>query len=119
MARIVVADDDDAVRELIVRVLGDHVVLPARDGKEAIEIARREKPDLVILDIGMPGKDGVDACRDLKYDPELKSIPILMLTGKGKMAAMEESFEARADDYMQKPFTGRVLAARVEALLKK
>lgn len=119
MAKIIVVDDEKEIRQLINRCLPDHQVFLAGGGDEAIKIAREEKADLVILDIGMPGKNGLETCRDLRLDPDLKDIPILMLTGHGKMEMVEESFRALANDYMQKPFMPKILAARVNALLKK
>jgi len=119
MARIVAADDDPEIREVVQETLTGHTVHLAPDGRAALELVRAEKPDLVVLDVMMPHRDGFSVCRAIKGDAALKGTRVLMLTAQEKMAEVEEGFAAGADDYLTKPFSPKVLAARVEALLKK
>ncbi len=118
MGKIVAADDDAMVLEVISKSLYGHDVLTASNGQEALDLVRKENPDLVILDIAMPVMDGIQACKTIKWDPKLKHIPVLMLTGKGGFSNVEESFDAQANDMLMKPFSPRVLVAHVADLLK-
>ena len=94
-------------------------VLTSEDGGEAIEKARKEKPDLLILDLMLPGTDGREVCRSLKGDDRTASIPILMLTAKGEEIDVVVGLELGADDYVTKPFSPKVLVARAKALLRR
>lgn len=117
VARILVADDDAAVRDLVREVLHEYAVEAVADGNEALRRAREESPDLIILDVKMPGADGFVVCDLLKRDEATRRIPVLMLTGQGGMSQVEQGFSLRADDYIVKPFRPRVLEGRVRALL--
>ena len=120
MKRILIVDDQKEVRELVEMTLGvgDYQVLQAKSGKEAVEIVKLEKPDLIIMDVMMPGKiDGLEATRILKKDPETKACTIIMLTAKGQEADKEEGFNAGADDYFAKPFSPLELIKKVEEVL--
>ena len=121
MARIVIADDDADIRELVVFKLrhGGHEVIPVGDGAAAVEACRSEKPDLVILDVMMPGMSGLEAARALREDETLGGLPIMMLTARAQESDIDQGFSAGADDYIVKPFSPRELAARVDAVLAK
>ncbi len=119
MARIVIADDDADIRELVVFKLrhAGHEVLPVADGTAALEACLSSKPDLVILDVMMPGMSGLEAARALRADPTMVGVPIIMLTARAQESDIEQGFEAGADDYVVKPFSPRELALRVAAVL--
>jgi DNA-binding response OmpR family regulator len=121
MARIVIADDDADIRELVVFKLrhGGHEVVPVGDGAAAVEACRNEKPDLVILDVMMPGMSGLEAARALREDGDLAGLPIIILTARAQESDIDQGFQAGADDYIVKPFSPRELAARVDAVLAK
>ena len=121
MARIVIADDDADIRELVVFKLrhGGHDVVPVGDGAAAVEACTAEKPDLVILDVMMPGMSGLDAARALRADSNMDGLPIIMLTARAQESDIEQGFEAGADDYIVKPFSPRELASRVSAVLAR
>jgi two-component system response regulator MprA len=117
--RILVVDDDPSVTSLLRRgfTYEGYEVHTAASGPEALVIAREKPPDLVVLDIMMPGMDGLDVCRRLREaDPAL---PILMLTAKDAPADQIAGLDTGADDYVTKPFSFELLAARVRALLRR
>jgi len=116
---ILVVDDDADLREIVARRL-ERVgvkVLEAVDGDEAIRMTRAEQPDLVLMDIMMPGTDGVTACRTLKEDPETEAIPIIMLTAKVDTETNLSSLVYGALDFLEKPVSLDVLLAVLEKYL--
>ena len=117
--RILVVDDDSSVTSVLKRGLGyeGYTVDVASTGKEGMEIARQRSPDLVILDIMMPGINGLEVCRRLRSVDE--KLPILMLTAKDAVSDQVLGLETGADDYIVKPFVFEVLLARVRALLRR
>jgi len=119
--QILIVDDDKDVAETIERTLvrAGYQTLVAYRGADALEMARRAKPDLVVLDVMMPGMSGIEVCRHVRANPELASIPILFLTARGEISDKIEGFEAGADDYLTKPFDLRELQLRVRALLRR
>lgn len=120
MKRILIVDDQVEVRELVEVTLrsDDYQVFQAKSGEEAIEIARSVKPDLIIMDIMMPGgMDGLEATRALKNDPETKGSIIIMLTAKGQEADKKIGLQVGADDYFAKPFSPLELIEKVEEVL--
>ncbi|MEW5960130.1 MAG: response regulator transcription factor [Chloroflexota bacterium] len=120
MANILVVDDEERVALTIERSLQrEYQVRVANNGTDALKIARRINPDLIILDIIMPGIDGLQVCRELRSDPILQFVPILFLTARGRVEDKLEGFEAGADDYLTKPFDVRELLLRVKAILKR
>jgi DNA-binding response OmpR family regulator len=122
MRKILIVDDRTEVRELVeVTLRGkDYEILQAESGEKAIEIARKEKPELIIMDIMMPGgMDGLEACRILKEDSETRSAKIIMLTGKGQEIDRQEGVEVGADDYFTKPFSPLELLKKVEEVLRQ
>ncbi len=119
MALIVAVDDDPDILALVGDTLLDHEVLTAADGKSGLALARAKKPALVVLDVTMPGGlSGHQVCETIKTDPALAGMKVMMLTGAGAMQEIETGFAHKADDYIVKPFSPRVLAARVDQLLK-
>jgi two-component system response regulator MtrA len=119
MARILVADDDEDIRMLVVMRLqhSGHDVAQAGDGASAVESCRQDAPDLVVLDLMMPGMNGLDACRTIRSDPALAKTPVILLTARAQSSDVEAGLAAGADDYITKPFSPRDLAERVDALL--
>ncbi|MCL4805922.1 MAG: response regulator transcription factor [Anaerolineae bacterium] len=117
-SRILLVEDDVTLRETIAYNLRNqgYDVLPAADGPAALEIARREGPDLMLLDVMLPGIDGFEVCRILRKET---SVPILMLTARSDEIDRVVGLEMGADDYLTKPFSMRELMARVKALLRR
>ena len=120
MARIIYVEDDELVGELVQQVLTDagHLVGVINHGTLAYETIAFKKPDLVILDRGLPGMQGVDILTALRRLPGLYLTPVLMLTAKGGEASVDEAMEAGANDYLVKPFEPEELVRRVEQVLK-
>jgi len=121
MARVLVVDDE---RDLVWAVrysLSDagYEVLTAHDGMAALAVARRHPPDLIILDISMPGIDGLEVCRRVRGDRSLARVPILFLTVRSAVADRVKGLDQGADDYLVKPFDLGELKARVKALLRR
>jgi two-component system, OmpR family, phosphate regulon response regulator PhoB len=118
--RVLLADDDPSLLRLISTTLGsdDFDLLQAGDGQEALELARRERPDLILLDINMPRLDGFQVCQALKNDPETASIKVVMLTARGGDADRARGRECGADDYFVKPFSPIQLLNKVYSLLE-
>lgn len=119
--RILLVEDEEDIAALIklqAELAGYklHVEVDGINGYRAIE---REKPDLVILDIMLPGENGLDVCRRVKNNPELKNIPILILSAKGEELDIVLGLELGADDYVQKPFSPKVLFSRIKAILRR
>ena len=121
MAAILVIDDDEMVArsiELSLRHSGFHVSV-SHSGVVGLKAARREPPDLVILDIIMPGMDGYEVCRQLRADPFLTNVPVLFLTARSKDEDKIEGFRVGGDDYLTKPFNIDELILRVKAILRR
>jgi DNA-binding response OmpR family regulator len=117
--KILAADDDPALLTMLADTLavGGYAVTTASDGREAVEVARRDHPDLIILDVTMPGIDGIEAVRTLRDDERTRDTIILLLTAVRAEKAVEASFQSGADDYIIKPFTISHLLARVQTWL--
>ena len=121
MTTILVIDDDELVSRTLQRALkmyGYHVMV-SNSGTEGLQLARRHKPDLFILDIMMPGADGYQVCRQIRGDPMLSDLPVLFLTAKLKDEDKIEGFRAGADDYLTKPFNMEELQLRVKAIMRR
>ncbi len=118
MARLLVVDDDPTVREVVVSYLraARHEVTEAADGEEALEEMRSLPADLVVLDLMMPGIDGLEVCRRLRTTT---NVPIIMLTALGSETDRVVGLEMGADDYLTKPFSPRELVLRVESVLRR
>jgi CheY-like chemotaxis protein len=119
MSRILVVDDEDDVRNLLVMIFRDagYDVASAQNGKEAVEKARKEKPDLIFLDILMPVMDGFEACSRLKKDPTTKDIFIAFLTAKDMPQDWDRGLQSEADVYIAKPFNNERLLFVARELL--
>lgn len=119
--QILVVDDERDIQELVSYNLikNGYQVTTVATGEEAITRARSDLPDLVVLDLMLPGVDGLDVCKALKNDPKTAHLPVIMLTAKGEEVDVVTGLEVGADDYITKPFSPRVLVARVRALFRK
>jgi two-component system phosphate regulon response regulator PhoB len=118
---VLVIDDEPDLVKLVDHNLtkAGYLVLTARDGESGLSTARKHSPDVVILDVMMPGLDGFEVCKRLRSDPATAAAPVLMLTAKAEEADRVLGLELGADDYLVKPFSVRELAARVKALLRR
>ncbi len=119
--KILVVEDEKNITKVVTYNLEreGYQVITARDGEEGLAKARKELPDLVVLDLMLPKLDGLEVCRQLKSDPKSARIPIIMLTAKTQEADRVVGLEMGADDYVAKPFSVRELAARVKAVLRR
>jgi len=121
MARILVIEDTENTRVLLQRrlKLKNHDVLTAEDAERGLVVAQSEKPDLILMDVGLPGMDGWEATRQLKTDPATSSIPVIALTAHAMHSDREKAQAAGCDDYETKPIEFNSLFARMETLLAK
>jgi two-component system phosphate regulon response regulator PhoB len=119
--RILVVEDDADIRELLQYSLAreGHEVIAAADGKAALAAARRAPPDLVLLDLMLPGVDGLEVCRQLRADRSTSGAAIIMVTAKGEESDVVLGLGLGADDYVVKPFKTNELVARVKAVLRR
>jgi CheY-like chemotaxis protein len=119
--KVLVVDDEKFVRELIKIKLGrcGLTVIEATNGLEAIETARNQKPDIILMDVMMPKMNGFEACEKLKSNPDTARIPIVMLTARGEQANLEKGLALGATDYMSKPFSPQKLAELVIEILTR
>jgi two-component system alkaline phosphatase synthesis response regulator PhoP len=124
--KILIVDDDPDLVEAVTMILKSKKfdVVAAYNGKEGIEKVKRERPDLVVLDVMMPEKDGYSVCKELKSDPQWSHVPILLLTAVASHVpttrfTQQMGMETEADDYIDKPVEPEVLVKRIETLLAK
>jgi len=119
--RIVVVEDEATLLELLTFNLAKEgfLVCPCASGEEGLAAARRSPPDLVLLDLMLPGIDGLAVCRALKGDPQTAKVPVVMLTARGEESDIVAGLELGADDYVTKPFSPRVLLARLRSVLRR
>jgi CheY-like chemotaxis protein len=119
-ARILIVDDEAQNLELMEAMLGasGYEVFLAREGKEALRLARERRPDLILLDLMMPGLSGFEVCARIKTDPQTAGIPVLFVTALNQISDKERAMAAGGDDFLTKPFQRTELLTRVEALLK-
>lgn len=119
--RILVVDDEPDILELIRYNLtrNNYEMSGVASGEEAFASVRRSPPDLVVLDLMLPGIDGLEVCRRLKNDVRTSAIPVIILSAKGEEADVVAGLELGADDYLSKPFSPRVLLARIKAVLRR
>jgi CheY-like chemotaxis protein len=121
--KILIADDEEPLRLLVRATLEDesgegrYEIIEAIDGNEALEMARRERPELILLDIQMPGLSGLEVCKMLKDDPVTSDLMIVMLTARGQQSDRERGFAAGADDYFAKPFSPLELLQLVDRVM--
>lgn len=118
---ILIVDDDELVALTIKRALSEagYTVMVAHSGMEAIQQVRRIPPDLMVLDVSMPGIDGYAVCREIRNDSRLSDLPVLFLTARGGEADRIQGLVAGADDYMAKPFNHEELLLRIQAILRR
>lgn len=117
---LVVDDEQDLVKLIRYHLEKDgYKVITAYNGDDALFLTRKERPELIILDLMLPGIDGLEVCRKLKADQELAHPAIIMLTAKGEEADITKGLKLGADDYMTKPFSPKELVARVQAVLRR
>lgn len=121
MHRILIVEDEQDIADLIGFNLqrAGFEVLKAYDGLTGTEVALRERPDLIVLDIMLPGRDGYGVFRELRRDPRSVGIPVIMLTARAQTEDRIQGLEAGADDYLTKPFSPKELLLRVQAILKR
>ena len=119
MKKILIADDDTQVHDLLTRTLDceEYEIIHAYDGVEAMKSITKNLPDLVILDIVMPGKDGRDICREIKQNQAMRDIKILMLTSKDQQFERRIGVELGADDYEVKPFSPSYIGTKIKRML--
>ena len=118
---ILIVDDEKDILELLeynLRKEG-YVTVPCQSGEEAVKTAVKIKPDLIALDLMLPGIDGIEVCRMLKIKEETRQIPIIMITAKGDDSDQIIGLEIGADDYVTKPFSPKVLIARIRSLIRR
>lgn len=121
MCQILIADDDQAMLQMVEQVL-DHegyAVLSAGSVEEALDIIESTTPDLFLIDLALPGKDGVELCRVLRSNEATTNAPIIFLTGHNNVYSAAQALEAGGDDYIRKPFAVRELTARIRAHLRR
>src|SRR5207249_8416628 len=116
--KVLVVDDEPAMVGVIGAILGQagHRIIPAYDGTEALRRFKEEDPDLVLLDLAMPGLDGVVVCREIRA---VSDAPIIVVSGESNLTVTVELLDAGADDYIRKPFRGEELLARSRAVLRR
>jgi len=121
MAKILIAEDERDIRDLITFTLGfaGFDVIAAANGEEALNLARQENPDLILMDVRMPHMTGYEACAAMKADAKMKDIPVIFLSAKGQDAEIQTGLQAGAVDYLLKPFAPDQLTARIQAVLAK
>lgn len=121
MQKVLMLEDEPNIRQLVRFHLEKEgfEVAEADNGIKGLELVRSEKPELVLLDLMLPGMDGLEVCRNLKGKPETAAIPVIMLTAKSEEIDKVIGLELGADDYMTKPFSPRELTARVKAVLRR
>ena len=118
MEKILIADDEQLMRQLVIDFLKPegYEILEASDGKEALEVYDKEHPDLILLDVMMPGYDGWTVCREIRRE---STVPIMMLTAKGEEIDQLFAYDLGADEYITKPFSPKILVAKIKALLRR
>lgn len=118
---ILVVEDEEDLRDIVIYNLerDGYKTVGVESGEQGLESAIRLRPDLVILDLMLPGMNGMDVCRQLKQADDTKSIPIIMASAKGEEADIVSGLELGADDYVTKPFSPRILLARVRSVLRR
>ncbi len=118
MEKILIADDEQLMRQLVIDFLKPegYEILEASDGKEALDIYDKEHPDLILLDVMMPGYDGWTVCREIRRE---STVPIMMLTAKGEEIDQLFAYDLGADEYITKPFSPKILVAKIKAILRR
>jgi DNA-binding response OmpR family regulator len=120
VATVLVADDDRTILDLVAFTLrgAGHRVVACTDGPSVLSAARLERPDLILLDVAMPGVTGLEVCRTLRAESGTAGVPVVMLTARAQWFDVSTGFESGADDYIVKPFNPSDLVQRVELMLR-
>lgn len=118
-ARILVCDNEAVLRALVRDALatGDYDIVEARDGDESVEVAKASEPDLIVLDMMMPGRSGLEVLEELRAEPHFSETPVIMLTARAQAADRQAAADAGASHFLPKPFSPLALASLVEELL--
>jgi two-component system phosphate regulon response regulator PhoB len=118
---ILVVEDEEEIQELIIYNLSKEGFRTSAvtSGEEALKRARAERLDLILLDLMLPGMDGLDVCKALRKDEKTQTVPVVMLTAKGEESDVVTGLELGADDYIVKPFSPKVLVARIKSVLRR
>ncbi len=119
--KILIVEDEEDILELLSAVfddLGEYRIVYARDGEEALRMARANNPDIILLDIQLPKVNGYEVCKSVKSDPAMSNSKVLMLSGMAQSSNWLRAKEAGADDYITKPFESTALIEKVQALLR-
>ncbi|NWG06626.1 MAG: response regulator [Chloroflexi bacterium] len=121
MAKILIAEDERDIRDLVAFTLrfAGYEVFTASNGEEAVDLAPKVNPDLILMDVRMPRMTGYEACRAMKANPDLKDIPVVFLSAKGQESEIQQGLDAGAEEYLLKPFAPDQLTTRVKAILAK
>jgi CheY-like chemotaxis protein len=121
MAKILIAEDERDIRDLVAFTLrfAGHEVFSASNGEEAVEMAPKINPDLILMDVRMPRMTGYEACKAMKADPDLKDIPVVFLTARGQDTEIQQGLEVGAEEYLLKPFAPDHLTSRIKTILAK
>lgn len=121
MSKILVAEDESHIMILIQRKLesAGHTIISTADGNEALEMALNDKPDLLLLDVMLPEREGLEICKEVKTQLGADAPPVILISARGQQIDVEEGVKAGADDYIIKPFSPRLLLERVELALRK
>jgi CheY-like chemotaxis protein len=121
MAKILIAEDEHDIRDLITFTLrfAGYEVKAAANGEEAVNMARQEIPDLILMDVRMPRMTGYEACQMIKRDPKLKDIPVIFLSAKGQESEIQAGIDAGAEDYLLKPFAPAQLTQQIQTVLAR
>ena len=121
MAKILIAEDERDIRDLVAFTLrfAGHEVFTATNGEEALEMAPKVIPDLILMDVRMPRMTGYEACKAMKVNSELKDIPVVFLSAKGQESEIQQGLDAGAEKYLLKPFAPDYLTVQVKEILAK
>jgi two-component system alkaline phosphatase synthesis response regulator PhoP len=121
MKKILIAEDERDIRDLVSFTLqfAGYQVVAAADGQEAVELAIREQPDMILMDVRMPRLSGYEACKRIKAEPSLVDVPVVFLSAKGQDSEIRLGLEAGAQEYVVKPFAPAELVEKVKSLLAK
>jgi CheY-like chemotaxis protein len=121
MAKILIAEDERDIRDLVAFTLrfAGHEVFTAANGEEAVDMAPKVNPDIILMDVRMPRMTGYEACKLMKQNPDLRDIPVVFLSAKGQEAEIQQGLEAGAEEYLLKPFAPDQLTSHVKAILAR
>lgn len=121
MTKILIAEDEPDIRDLVAFTLrfAGYEVVTGTNGEDAVQVAKKEYPDLILLDVRMPRMTGYEACKLIKADPKLKDVPVVFLSAKGQESEIRDGMEAGAEEYLLKPFAPDQLTERVRSILAR